>query len=151
MGAMKRGGIRLHMIDLGGDVTGNGVSKLVFTILAAVAEAERDHTRERIPEVKADQRKGGRFLSGIAPFGNAKGETGERRCPSSRRRSGAFSGCAQGQLLAHNRRGDAGRWRPILACWGAERIGSTRLNLAPRRPYGLPLVSHWDSDPLLAG
>ena len=33
MGAMKRGGIRLHMIDLGDDVTGNGVSKLVFTIL----------------------------------------------------------------------------------------------------------------------
>jgi hypothetical protein len=28
------------MIDLGGDVTGNGISKLVFTILSAVAEAE---------------------------------------------------------------------------------------------------------------
>jgi hypothetical protein len=27
------------MIDLGGDVTGNGISKLVFTILSAVAEA----------------------------------------------------------------------------------------------------------------
>ncbi len=32
-------GISLHMIDLGGDVTGNGISKLVFTILSAVAEA----------------------------------------------------------------------------------------------------------------
>src|SRR4051812_6431617 len=31
-------GVRLHMVDLGGDVMGNGVSKLVFTILSAVAE-----------------------------------------------------------------------------------------------------------------
>jgi putative DNA-invertase from lambdoid prophage Rac len=29
------------MIDLGGDVTGNGISKLVFTILSAVAEVRR--------------------------------------------------------------------------------------------------------------
>lgn len=40
-------GIALHMIDLGGDVTSNGISKLVFTILSAVAEAERDRIRER--------------------------------------------------------------------------------------------------------
>src|SRR5580704_16251083 len=37
---MKHAGISLHMIDLGGDVTNNGVSKLVLTILSAVAEAE---------------------------------------------------------------------------------------------------------------
>lgn len=30
--------IALHVIDLGGDVTGNGISKMMFTILAAVAE-----------------------------------------------------------------------------------------------------------------
>src|SRR4051794_17157746 len=29
---LKHEGIGLHMIDLGGDVTGNGISKLVFTI-----------------------------------------------------------------------------------------------------------------------
>jgi DNA invertase Pin-like site-specific DNA recombinase len=57
------------MIDLGGDTTGNGVSKLVFTILSAVAEAERDRTRERTTEVKRDQRQRGRFLGGIAPYG----------------------------------------------------------------------------------
>jgi putative DNA-invertase from lambdoid prophage Rac len=74
---MKDNGIALHMIDLGGDTTTNGVSKLVFTILSAVAEAERDRTRERITEVKADQRKRGRFLGGIAPFGYAKGASGE--------------------------------------------------------------------------
>jgi putative DNA-invertase from lambdoid prophage Rac len=57
------------MIDLGGDTTGNGVSKLVFTILSAVAEAERDRTRERIADVKRDQKARGRFLGGIAPYG----------------------------------------------------------------------------------
>ena len=61
---LKATGVSLHMIDLGGDVTGNGVSKLVFTILSAVAEAERDRIRERISQVKADQRQRGRFLGG---------------------------------------------------------------------------------------
>jgi putative DNA-invertase from lambdoid prophage Rac len=64
---LKGRGISLHMIDLGGDVTGNGVSKLVFTILSAVAEAERDRTRERIQEVKKDQRDRGRYLGGTSP------------------------------------------------------------------------------------
>jgi putative DNA-invertase from lambdoid prophage Rac len=61
--------VALHMIDLGGDVTGNGISKLVFTILSAVAEAERDRIRERVAVVKADQRARGRYLGGIVPFG----------------------------------------------------------------------------------
>ena len=49
---LKDKGVGLHMIDLGGDVCGNGISKLVFTILSAVAENERDRIRERIREVK---------------------------------------------------------------------------------------------------
>jgi putative DNA-invertase from lambdoid prophage Rac len=73
---MKAAGIALHMIDLGGDTTTNGVSKLVFTILSAVAEAERDRTRERITEVKRDQRQRGRYLGGIAPFGWRVGADG---------------------------------------------------------------------------
>jgi DNA invertase Pin-like site-specific DNA recombinase len=55
LGHFKERGMRLHVIDLGGDVTfkgGNAVSKLTFTILAAVAEAERDRIRERITEEK---------------------------------------------------------------------------------------------------
>lgn len=67
--AIKAKGVSLHMIDLGGDVTSNGISKLIFTILAAVAEAERDRIRERISVVKADQRARGRYLGGIVPFG----------------------------------------------------------------------------------
>jgi putative DNA-invertase from lambdoid prophage Rac len=67
--ALKKKGVHLHMIDLGGDVTGNGIAKLVFTILSAVAEAERDRIRERVAVVKADQRKRGRYLGGKVPFG----------------------------------------------------------------------------------
>lgn len=74
--ALKRRDISLHMIDLGGDVTGNGISKLVFTILSAVAEAERERIRERILDVKADQRTRGRYLGGSRPFGWRLGDDG---------------------------------------------------------------------------
>src|SRR3982075_2502191 len=69
LGQIQKRGVSLHMIDLGGDVTGNGISKLVFTILSAVAEAERDRIRERIRDVKADQRRRQRYLGGKVPFG----------------------------------------------------------------------------------
>lgn len=69
--------VALHMLDLGGDVTGNGISKLVFTILSAVAEAERDRIRERIGDVKRDQRQRGRFLGGRRPVGYRVGHDGE--------------------------------------------------------------------------
>jgi len=76
LGKLKARGVSLHMIDLGGDVTGNGVSKLVFTILSAVAEAERDRIRERVSQVKADQKQRGRYLGGKVPFGFALGADG---------------------------------------------------------------------------
>ena len=76
LGQLRERGVALHIIDLGGDVTGNGISKLVFTILSAVAEAERDRIRERIRDVKADQRKRQRYLGGIVPFGWQIGEDG---------------------------------------------------------------------------
>jgi DNA invertase Pin-like site-specific DNA recombinase len=40
-------------------VTGSGIAKLVFTILSAVAESERDRIKERISAVKADERRRG--------------------------------------------------------------------------------------------
>jgi len=69
LGHLQARGVALHMIDLGGDVTGNGISKLVFTILSAVAEAERDRIRERIATVKADQKERGMYLGGAVPYG----------------------------------------------------------------------------------
>jgi DNA invertase Pin-like site-specific DNA recombinase len=77
LSTLKDRGVSLHMIDLGGDVTGNGISKLVFTILSAVAEAERDRIRERVKDVKKDQKARGRYLGGIVPFGYRLGEDSE--------------------------------------------------------------------------
>jgi hypothetical protein len=53
------------------------MSKLFLTIAAAFAEAERDRIRERISQVKADQKARGRYLGGTVPFGYRRGESGE--------------------------------------------------------------------------
>jgi putative DNA-invertase from lambdoid prophage Rac len=66
---LKTKGVNLHLLDLGGDISGNGLSKLFLTIAAAFAEAERDRLRERVSQVKADQKARGRFLGGSIPFG----------------------------------------------------------------------------------
>jgi putative DNA-invertase from lambdoid prophage Rac len=72
----KEKGIRLHLIDLGGDVASNGISKLFFTIISAVAEAERDRIVQRILDVKRDQKRRGRHLGGSRPFGFRIGKDG---------------------------------------------------------------------------
>jgi putative DNA-invertase from lambdoid prophage Rac len=78
---LKNRGVALHMLDLGGDVTGNGISKLVFTILAAVAEGERDRTRERIRDVKSDQRaQGHSTLEGPCPLASRRPSVTAVRC-----------------------------------------------------------------------
>jgi putative DNA-invertase from lambdoid prophage Rac len=74
---VRKRGVSLHLLDLGGDISGNGLSKLFLTIAAAFAEAERDRIRERIGQVKADQKARGRYLGGIVPFGYRRGESGE--------------------------------------------------------------------------
>jgi DNA invertase Pin-like site-specific DNA recombinase len=66
---LRAASVKLHLLDLGGDIAGNGMSKLFLTIAAAFAEAERDRIRERISQVKADQKARGRFLGGARPFG----------------------------------------------------------------------------------
>jgi putative DNA-invertase from lambdoid prophage Rac len=74
---LKTKGVSLHLLDLGGDISGNGLSKLFLTIAAAFAEAERDRLRERITQVKADQKSRGRFLGGSMKFGYRLGDDGE--------------------------------------------------------------------------
>ncbi|HWE45090.1 MAG TPA: recombinase family protein [Caulobacteraceae bacterium] len=66
---LKERGVSLVLLDLGGDISGNGLSKLFLTIAAAFAEAERDRIRERIVTVKRDQKSRGRYLGGKVPFG----------------------------------------------------------------------------------
>ena len=73
---LKTRGVKLHLLDLGGDIAGNGLSKLFLTIAAAFAEAERDRIRERITTVKQDQKARGRYLGGKVPFGYRVSEDG---------------------------------------------------------------------------
>jgi putative DNA-invertase from lambdoid prophage Rac len=73
---LKARKVALHLLDLGGDISGNGLSKLFLTIAAAFAEAERDRIRERIGQVKADQKARGRYLGGKIPFGFRRGDNG---------------------------------------------------------------------------
>jgi putative DNA-invertase from lambdoid prophage Rac len=74
---MRKRGVSLCLLDLGGDISGNGLSKLSLTIAAAFAEAERDRIRERIGQVKADQKARGRYLGGTIPFGFRRGASGQ--------------------------------------------------------------------------
>lgn len=74
--SFKAKGVALHLLDLGGDVSGNGMAKMFMTVAAAFAEAERDRIRERVASVKADQRKRGRYLGGLVPYGFTVGAEG---------------------------------------------------------------------------
>lgn len=71
-------GVSLHLLDLGGDIAGNGMWRLFMTVAAAFAELERDRIRERITQVKRDQKSRGRFLGDMrAPFGLRASASGE--------------------------------------------------------------------------
>src|SRR5580698_432645 len=74
---LRQRGVSLHLLDLGGDISGNGLSKLFLTIAAAFAEAERDRIKERVSQVKADQKASGLYLGGKVPFGFRRGDDGE--------------------------------------------------------------------------
>jgi putative DNA-invertase from lambdoid prophage Rac len=65
----QRQRISLWLLDLGGDVSGDGISKLVLTILVAFAEFERERIGERIRDAKRHQRRSGQYLGGDRPFG----------------------------------------------------------------------------------
>ena len=66
---MKAKGVHIHFIDLGGDVTGNGIGAIVFTILAAFATFERERIATRIREVKQLKKSQGKFTGGKRAFG----------------------------------------------------------------------------------
>jgi DNA invertase Pin-like site-specific DNA recombinase len=68
--------VGLHMVDMGGDVINGAMSKLMFTVMSAFAEAERDRIRERIRDVKQDQKTRGRYLGGAVPWTHTVTEDG---------------------------------------------------------------------------
>ena len=77
----KRQGVGLYLLDLGGEISGNGIGAMVFTIMSAVAQFERERLAERIAEVKADQRSRGRYLGGAVPFGYVVAKDGKHLEP----------------------------------------------------------------------
>ena len=66
---LKERGVSVHSIDLGGDVTGNGVGAIIFTILSAFATFEKDRIATRIKEVKQRRKADGYFVGGRRGFG----------------------------------------------------------------------------------
>ena len=68
------GGYARHVT--GGDIAGNGLSKLFLTIAAAFAEAERDRIRERVAQVKQDQRSAAATSAAGCPTATAWARTG---------------------------------------------------------------------------
>jgi len=64
----KKRKIKLFLLDMG-EVTGNGIAAMVFTILSAVAQFERERIAERIAESKALAKSQGRYTGGVVPFG----------------------------------------------------------------------------------
>jgi DNA invertase Pin-like site-specific DNA recombinase len=59
--------VSLWLLDLGGDVSGNGIAELMLTVLAAVAQFERHRIGERIRDAKRHQHEAGQFLGGRRP------------------------------------------------------------------------------------
>jgi putative DNA-invertase from lambdoid prophage Rac len=72
--SFKKRKISLWLLDLGGDVSGNGISELMMTVLAAVAQFERTLISERIKDAKRTLARSGRHLGGHRPFGFQYGE-----------------------------------------------------------------------------
>jgi putative DNA-invertase from lambdoid prophage Rac len=70
----KRRKISLWLLDLGGDVSGNGISELIMTVLAAVAQFEPSLISERIKDAKRNLRRGNKHQGGKRPFGWQFGE-----------------------------------------------------------------------------
>lgn len=66
---LKELGVSVHSIDLGGDVTGNGVGAIIFTILSAFATFEKERIASRIKEVKQRRKADGYFVGGRRGFG----------------------------------------------------------------------------------
>jgi len=66
---LKERGISVHFIDLGGDVTNDGIGSVIFTILSAFSTFERERIATRIREVKQVQKIEGKFLGGFTRFG----------------------------------------------------------------------------------
>lgn len=77
--ALKKQGVSLVIADFGSDpVTENGTSKLLFGVLAMVAEFERQSIKDRVALGRAAKRAAGGYIGGSAPFGYRKKGEGKQ-------------------------------------------------------------------------
>jgi DNA invertase Pin-like site-specific DNA recombinase len=68
--ALKQRGVELVSLDLGTEsITANGVAKLIFGILAMMAEFERDRIRERTEEGRRGKLARNGYMGGGPPIG----------------------------------------------------------------------------------
>lgn len=68
----------LILVDMGSDpVTGNGMSKLFFTMLAGIAEFERWRIAERMNEGRKGKKANGCYIGGHDPYGYRVEGTGK--------------------------------------------------------------------------
>lgn len=68
--ALKKRGVKVILLDIAAEpVTENGVAKLFFTILSAVAEFERGRIAERTADGRRAKKEKGGHLGGFAPYG----------------------------------------------------------------------------------
>ena len=72
----KKRGIDIHITDLG-NVCGNGVGKIFFTILNCLAEVERLQASERVRTQKLIAKKDRKYLGGGVEFGYSRDENGK--------------------------------------------------------------------------
>ena len=68
---LREQGVSVHFLDLGGEVTGNGVGAIIFAVLSSFAAFERERIATRIREVKQMQKMQGKFCGGRRAFGYA--------------------------------------------------------------------------------
>lgn len=66
---LRASGVSLHLMDLNGDVTTNGISGLFFTILAALSQHESTLKSVRISEVKSSMKARNLYSGGKREFG----------------------------------------------------------------------------------
>lgn len=95
----KRRKISLWLLDLGNDCSGNGISELIVTILAAVAQFECTLISERGKDTKRNLRRQGKHQGGARPFGYDIAEGG-KLVPNAREQK------AIAEILARRRKGE---------------------------------------------
>lgn len=113
-------GATLHLIDMGGQTmdTQSAMGKFFITMMAGVAELERNQIRDRVKFALQHKKRQGKRTSGQLPYGYRLDEDGETLLPHDEERGNL--------AFIHEMREEGLSLRKIV----------DRLNKSPRRPRG---------------